>query len=248
MKRKYVRVKDKHDPRDHIYKATAPIDIPDVVDLRTGCSAIEDQGDLGSCTGHAIVGALEYDENAQREQPIRLSRLFVYYNERMVEGDIMEDGGAQIRDGIKVIAKYGACDETLWPYAPEHFTLKPSMEAYDDGLKHRAIQYRRVLQTEDDLMHALASGFPVVCGIMIYDSFESEQVASDGLVPMPSDSEQCQGGHAVLMVGYDRKRRLFIMRNSWGPDWGDKGYFYLPFDYITSPELAEDFWTVTSIE
>lgn len=247
MKRKFVHAKDKHDPRDHIYKASEPITIPDRVDLRPGCTPVEDQGDLGCCTGHAIVGALEFDENKQNEKPVRLSRLFVYYNERLLEGDIDQDGGGQIRDGIKTLVKYGACDETLWPYDTKKFKLKPSMEAYNDGLNHRAIEYRRVMQTEDDLLHALASGFPVVFGIMVYDSFESDAVAQTGEVPMPDANEQCQGGHAVLIVGYDRKDRYFIVRNSWGAEWGMKGYFTLPFDYVLSPDLAEDFWTVSKI-
>lgn len=249
MKRLYNRVKDKHDPRDHKYSAAAPIDIPDQIDLRPGCSPVEDQGELGSCTAHAIVGALEYDENKQREQPIRLSRLFVYYGERGLEGTLTEDSGAEIRDGIKVIAQLGTCNETLCPYVEENFKLKPSLEAYNDALKHKAIAYRRVNQTEDDLLHALASGYPIAFGIYVYDSLESDEVAASGLVPMPDvNKEECLGGHAVLIVGYDRIKRLFIIRNSWGSGWGENGYFYLPFDYVLSPDLAEDFWSVTSIE
>jgi C1A family cysteine protease len=248
-KHRYTRQKDKPDHRDHIYNAAAPQVMPAVVDLRPGCSPVEDQGNLGSCTTHAIAGALEYDEDVQKEQFLRLSRLFIYWNERNLEGDIAQDGGAQIRTGIKVIAKLGVPDETLWPYVEDQFTVKPSNEAFEDALKHKAISYARVMQTEHDLLHALAAGYPIIIGITIYDSFESDEVAKTGAVPMPNTAtEQCLGGHAVLIVGYNRNTRVFTLRNSWSKDWGQDGYFTLPFEYILSAELAEDFWTISKIE
>jgi C1A family cysteine protease len=247
MTRKYNRVKDSVDTRDHRYNAARPIEAPRAVDLADKCSPVFDQGDLGSCTGNAWVGALEYEENLQGEKFVSLSRLFIYFNERLLDGDTDQDAGAEIRDGIKAIVKYGACEESLWPYDVSKFTLKPSMEAYAEAKDHQALQYARVNQTERDIVHALASGHPVVFGIMVYDSLESDEVAANGIVPMPSENEQCQGGHAVLIVGYNYDTRMFKVRNSWGPDWGDKGYFYLPFDYVLSEELAEDFWVVQKI-
>src|SRR5271165_4538300 len=113
---KYLRLKDVHDERDHKYQITANIDTPLTVDLRPKCSPIGDQGRLGACSGYAIVGALEYLENIQQEQFIKLSEAFVYYNERLLEGTTDKDSGAALRDGIKVIAKYGVCEESLWPY------------------------------------------------------------------------------------------------------------------------------------
>ena len=247
MKRPYNRVKDRHDPRDHRYNDCRPLARPPVVDLSGKFSPVYDQGDLGSCTGNAWVGALEYEENIQQEAFVSFSRLFIYFNERLLEGDIDQDGGAEIRDGIKTLVRYGACSEGLWPYDIAKFKLKPSMEAYTEALNHKALQYSRVEQTENAITHALAAGHPVVCGIMIYDSFESEEVAKDGVVPMPKDGEACQGGHAVCIVGYDYNKKLFKFRNSWGPDWGDKGYFYLPFEYVLNPDLAEDFWVLTKL-
>lgn len=248
MKRQYNRVKDKHDARDRRYNDARPLARPPVVDLSGKCSPVFDQGDLGSCTGNAWAGALEYEENLQQELFVSLSRLYIYYNERLLDHDTDQDAGAEIRDGIKAIVKYGACEERLWPYDVSQFTVKPSLEAYQEAKQHTAIQYASVAQTENAVTHALAAGHPVVFGIMIYDSFESDEVARTGLVPMPDlNTEQCQGGHAVLIVGYDYNKRLFKVRNSWGPDWGDKGYFYLPFDFVLSPDLAEDFWTVTKI-
>jgi hypothetical protein len=188
-KHPYLRKKDKHDSRDHKFalhlQAVADA-LPRQVDLRAGCSPVEDQGDLGSCTGHAIVGALEYEENQQKEQFVRLSRLFVYYNERALEGDVSKDGGAEIRDGIKSIVKWGAAAESLWPYDEKQFAVKPSLEAYNDALNHKALQYQSVAQTLDAITHCLAVfNRPIVMGITVYASFESDEVAKTGVVPMP---------------------------------------------------------------
>ena len=248
MARQYNRVKDSRDPRDLKYNAARPITIPSVVDLSGKCSPVFDQGQVGSCTGNAWAGALEYEENIQNEVFISFSRLFIYYNERVLDNDTSQDAGAEIRDGIKTLVKWGACNEKVWPYVESQFAIKPSLEAYSEATHHKALQYASVDQTEDALTHALAAGHPIVFGITVYDSFESDEVASTGLVPMPDvNTEQCQGGHAVLIVGYDAHKRLFKVRNSWGPDWGDHGYFYLPFEFVLSAELCEDFWVLTQL-
>lgn len=246
----YNRVKDTTDPRD--LKLTLPVTastLPPVVDFRNKCSPIEDQGQLGSCTGHAIAGALEYLENLQNEQPTRISRLFVYYNERVLENDVNQDAGAQIRDGIKVVATYGACDETLWPYVIPNFTLKPTDAAYQDALKRKALAYVSVEQTEQALMAALAASNPIVFGISVYSSFESLDVARTGIVPIPNmTQEQNLGGHCVLLVGYNAPNRQFLVRNSWGVTWGQGGYCWMPFDYVLNPQLADSFWAISKIE
>lgn len=248
QKRKYHVVRDTHDHRDHMYRAEAPIEVPDQIDLAPGCSPIQNQDQLGCCTGFAIVGALEYDENKQSESFVKLSELFVYFNERDFEGDIDQDGGAMIRDGIKLIAKFGVCQEALWPYNEARFKDRPSLEAFQDGLNHRALAYKRVIVDQANFEHALAAGFPIVMGITVFESFESDAVAANGLVPMPdAQHEECMGGHAVLAVGYDRIKRLVKVRNSWGPDWGDRGYFYLPYEFMFDSGLVSDAWTVTQI-
>ncbi|MDR3392395.1 MAG: C1 family peptidase [Sulfuriferula sp.] len=249
MKRQYNRVKDSHDPRDHHYKDTRPLTRPPVVDLSGVCSPVRNQGDEGCCTGEAWVGAYEYEENLERQAFFLASEQYVYYNERVLDHDTDQDAGAEIRDGIKAIVKYGVCSEALWPLNPATLSVKPSLEAYAEGAKHTALQYASVDQTENAITHALAAGHPVVFGITVYDSFESDEVAANGLVPMPDvNTEQCQGGHAVLIVGYDYHKRLFKVRNSWGPDWGDHGYFYLPFEFVFSSELCEDFWVLSKIQ
>lgn len=246
-KHKYNLVRDEPDTRDFIYSAAAPIITPPIVDNSPYCSAVEDQAQTSSCTGNAIVGVVEYEENLEKETFVDLSRLFVYYNERSMEGDIAQDGGAQIRDGIKSVATLGICQESLWPFDDQHLYLKPTTEAYADALKHTALLYRRVNQTITDVEHVLASGHTIVVGISIYASFESDEVAKTGLVPMPDPHEECMGGHAVVVVGYDRPKRLFKLRNSWGPAWGNAGYFFLPYDYLLNPQLGSDFWTITKL-
>jgi len=244
---KYIRLTEKHDARDHKYKISSSIDRPKIVDLRPKCSPVEDQSTQGSCTGHAFVGALEYLENLQQQKFVRLSRAFVYYNERLLEGTEDEDAGADIRDGIKVIANYGVCAESLCPYHVRDYKKKPSAAAYADALKRKALAYQRVAQTEDAITHCLAWNRPIVFGIMVYESFESDEVAASGIVPMPGPHEQCLGGHAVLMVGYDLDKRMFLVRNSWGPDWGISGYFWLPFDYVLNSKLSSSFYTISKI-
>jgi C1A family cysteine protease len=245
-KHEYIRAREDH-PK-HPVRAKVGQHVPTFVDLRAHCSPIEDQGDLGACTGHAIVGALEYLENIQREAPIRLSRLFVYYNERQLEGTVRQDAGAAIGDGIKVIMTYGACEESIWPYQPKTFTRKPDDAAYEDGLKRKALKAEAVEESEQAITEALADGLPVVFGIVVYSSFESDEVAQSGIVPMPQPGEENLGGHAVLMVGYDLEKRMVLVRNSWGPDWGIQGYFWLPLDFVLDPKLADSFYTVDRIE
>lgn len=242
---KYIRVRDTEPATKKKFKVTAEnFTVPRHIDLRSKCSPIENQGDLGACTGHAIIGALEYLENLEHEHFVRLSRMFVYYNERMLEATTKKDAGAQIADGIRVISAYGACKEELWPYKPKHFKHRPSEEAYVEALNHRALDFKQVEQNETDILQCLASKRPIIFGINVYESFESDEVAKTGLVPIPQPDEKCLGGHAVLIVGYDLDRCLFLVRNSWGPDWGDHGYCWLPFEYVLSPHLADSFYTV----
>jgi C1A family cysteine protease len=228
-----------------VYDPTTPIQIPDILDMAPQCSPMEDQETLGACTGNAIAGLMEYLENIEGQEPVRLSRLYVYFNERMQEGTINSDAGADIHDGIYAIATWGMCDERIWPYDITKFRIEPSADAYIDGATRRAIDYHMVEQTEDALLHCLASKRPVVFGIVVYESFESDEVAKTGIVPMPAPHEKSLGGHAVLIVGYNRTTRMFKVRNSWGSSWGQQGYFELPFDYVLDPDLADSFWTVT---
>jgi len=244
---RYGWIRDLPDLRDHLY-ATPPeflVKLPSNVDLRPQCPAVYDQGQLGSCTANAIAAALEFDQMKEKQSNVFVpSRLFIYYNERVMEGTVNEDSGAQIRDGIKSVGKQGDCPETLWPYDIKKFAVKPPDKCYQQALKFKAVQYQRLSQILNQLKGCLASGYPFVFGFTVYESFESQQVAQTGNASMPLPKETVVGGHAVMAVGYDDSQNWFIVRNSWGDGWGMKGYFTLPYAYLLEQNLASDFWTI----
>ena len=249
MARNYGWRPDVPDHRDLRFNhLKAQVVAPDAVDLRPKMPAVYDQSELGSCTANSTGGAFQYDQIKLGQPNWVPSRLMIYYLERKIEGTINEDAGAQIRDGIKVLAKYGVAPETAWPYDITKFKKCPTAKVMKLASFHQALTYARVDQTQEALEQTLAQGFPICFGFAVYASFESAQVAKTGMVPMPKPDEKDLGGHAVLIVGYDRKRKLFIVRNSWGSGWGDKGYFYMPYQYVLSANLCDDFWAIYTVE
>ncbi len=246
----YGWVRDLPDERDFVYGAPLiryPQGLPPSVDLRAECPPVYDQGQLGSCTANGIGGAIEFDQRKQGTREFTPSRLFIYYNERVIERTVNQDAGAQIRDGIKSVAKLGAPPETDWPYDISKFTQRPPAQAYSDAKQDLVSAYARVVQDITQMRGCLAEGFPFVFGFTVYQSFESETVANTGIVPMPSSREPVLGGHCVVAVGYDDSKRQFIVRNSWGTGWGLNGYCLMPYEYLINPRLASDFWTIRSV-
>ena len=243
---RYGWTPDLPDQRDHLYAAPPPAlgQLPPSADLTLSCPPVYDQGQLGSCTANAISAAIEFERLKQKLPDITPSRLFIYYNEREMEGTVSSDGGAQIRDGIKSVAQQGVCPEQEWPYDISKLTQKPPPQAYQDALADRAVSYQRVLQDLTQLRGCIASGYPFVFGFTVYSSFETPDVARTGHAPLPAPGEQQIGGHAVMAVGYDDSNQWMIVRNSWGPGWGLKGYFTLPYAYLSQANLAADFWTI----
>ena len=251
-KRSYGWRPDVPDCRDHIYLSSlglAAADVlPPMMDLSGGFPLPPfDQGELGSCTANAAAGAIVFDQQRQGLPPVMPSRLYIYYNERVIEGTVSQDAGATIRDSVKSINTFGACPETEWPYNIKRFARKPSPQTYTDGKKCKAVKYARVTRALDAMRQCLAGGIPFLIGISVYESFESDAVAKTGVVPLPEKDETLLGGHAVVCCGYDTAERTFRCRNSWGTDWGVTGYFTLPFEYLLDPNLSDDFWVVQSV-
>lgn len=223
--------------------------LPSSVDLRSQCPAVYDQGELGSCTANAIAGAIEFDMIKQKISEFTPSRLYIYYNERDIEKDVTCDCGANLADGIESVSNLGFCPESEWPYDITKFAIKPDPQCYADGLHNKAISYARVANEiiPSVMKLCLSEGNPFIFGFTVYESFESLQVRNTGIVPIPQPNEKIVGGHAVLCVGYDDSTQRFICRNSWGPTWGQNGYFTIPYEYLTSNTLASDFWTIKVI-
>jgi C1A family cysteine protease len=242
---------DLPDHRDHMLSLKAPAKaLPTSVDLRAKMPPVYDQGQLGSCTANAICAAFEFELARQNKaKDFMPSRLFVYYNERVIEGTVRSDAGAMIRDGIKSVVKQGVCKESRWPYVITKFARKPTVSCYTEALKFQALTYQRLTSTNiDELRGCLAAGFPFVFGFSVFDAFESAEVAQSGVLNLPTASESLVGGHAVLAVGYDDATKRVLVRNSWGPGWGQAGYFTMPYAYLTNLKLADDFWAIQAVE
>lgn len=221
---------------------------PADVDLRPGCAPVYNQGSLGSCTANAIGGMFQFVNKLDAGKDFTPSRLFIYYNERAIEGTVSYDNGAFIRDGIKCVNSLGVCPEPMWPYHISDFTKKPSETCYMEALNHQSVKYMRVARSISEMETCLTEGYPFVFGFTVYESFETAVVAETGVVPMPGPNEKVLGGHAVMAVGYNKKTKQMLVRNSWGSNWGLGGYFWMPFDYFTNTGLSDDFWTLRSVE
>lgn len=243
----YGWVADTPDQRDHHYQAPRKVlrALPRLVDLRTHCPSVYRQRSLHSCTANAIAAAIQFDQIKQsRPEKFVPSRLFIYYNERAIEHSIPSDSGAQIRSGMKTVAKRGVCPERLWPYRIRRFREKPHRRCYLNAARHAGVSYQRVRRTLPDLKACLASGYPFVFGFTVHESLHSSKVTRTGRGPMPVKREKVFGAHAALAVGYNDREKRFILRNSWGRKWGMRGYFTLPYDYLMDHHLSQDFWTI----
>jgi hypothetical protein len=232
-------------PKD--YRTTFKDDsIPDKVDLRPFCTPVENQGQLGSCTANASVGALEFLYKKNDGRSVDLSRLFVYFNARRMTGQTNEDSGCYIREAMASILAFGVCREDTWPYNAGKFAEPPTKEAYSEALKYGAIQYSRVSGGKGAIS-ALAAGYPVVFGTSLPMRCY-EEAATTGVIPQPTEEERQappKSGHSMLIVGYDKRDERFIVRNSWGEDWGNRGYCTMPFGVIEDFSMFDELWIVT---
>ena len=243
---KFHWVRDKPDSRDYLYRPTTA-KTPSTIDLRAFSTPVEDQGRLGSCTGHAVAGAIEL-VNMKNKIVNEVSRLFIYYYERLLIGTVNYDSGAYIRDGIKATNRWGAPLENLWPYNISKFKAAPNTAAVQDAARRKVTLYERASDF-NACINALANGYPVIIGFTVYSSFVSGNwYRTTAIMPYPNTrSERALGGHAVLLVGYNDSTKRFIVKNSWGTNWGDKGYFYMPYQVIQNTSMSSDFWVIKSV-
>ncbi|WP_045769934.1 C1 family peptidase [Xanthomonas albilineans] len=235
--------------------------LPPAVDLKPAFP-VYDQGRIGSCSANALAGAVQYGRAAHGELPDFIpSRLFIYYNERVIEGNVNYDSGAMLRDGIKSLHKLGVCPEKDWPYnvtPPAHdggvfppgtaVRKRPNAACYKEASRYVITRYERVHQDISHLKACIASGTPFVFGFQVYDSWMNGTQPPATQIPMPTQNDKVLGGHAVLCVGYDDSTQLFRIRNSWGDGVGEKGYFLMPYDYLVHPQLASDFWMIRMVK
>lgn len=242
---------DQPDHRDYHanFAAVRAEPLPPMVDRRAACPAIYDQGARGNCTAQAVGGSLHFTGLERRTTAQKPSPRFIYFFTRQIEGNAGRDSGATLRGTMKAVASYGYCGESLCGNPVVDYNKRPSREAIAAGAKAalRSSFYARVAQTGPDLKAAVATGNPVAFGCSISDSFESRQVTRSGVVPMPAAGEKIIGGHAMLIVGYDDAAQVFIVRNSWGADWGARGYCFMPYAFILNRGIAADFWTVSRV-
>ena len=231
------------DKLKHVELPAAPSKLPATVDLRSRFPPIYDQGSLGSCTANALCGAFGYCAPG-----FTGSRLFLYYNERLLENDVAYDAGAYLHDGIRALETYGVCAESVWPYITYKYAVKPPNSCYTAAQSDRVLTAQNIRPVLATMKQALSQGYPFVFGFTVYSSFESSTVTRTGIIPMPGPRDYILGGHAVVAVGYDDAHQWFIFRNSWGIGWGDHGYGYIPYAYLTNTSLVSDLWYITSVK
>jgi len=251
-------IPDLPDFRDIKFRAMSDQVFPMEFSKRAMMPALFDQGSLGSCVWNGISAAHMHNQSIQGDPSSFMpSRLFGYYYTRVMEGTVNSDCGCMIRDGVKVLASMGVCSEIEWGYDISKFKDKPTKQCDDDAIIHKSLQYFRVDQNENDIKSCLYgdgksinSGFPIVFGATLYNSFQSNSVALSGIVPMPSRYEAQIGGHCMTIIGwkYIDNKLYWEVRNSWSERWGDKGHCFIPSDYLCNEDLACDFWKITLIE
>ena len=218
-------------------------DLPTKVDLRPLCSTVENQETLNSCAANAAVGAMEYHRNRAKLPPQELSRLYVYYNARKMAGRQDLDEGTFIHHAMASVLAFGVCEERMWPYLTGLVNQEPTRACYSNATRYEAVVFARTDLAKDGLQ-ALAAGLPIVFGAYFPEEFYYEAARTNSMPLVPAFKGDAGGGHAMLIVGYDLNAQVFIVRNSWGPEFADGGYCYIPFDTMMAYAHPEHFWVI----
>lgn len=221
-------------------------EINGILDLRKWCSPVEDQGHLGSCVANATVGSLEFLQLRSGLPLSDLSRLFIYYNARLMTQDQDKDEGSYIRLAMGTLSSLGTCSESKWPYDVSKVFVRPSWGSYREAYANKIGSYYRIADGADrdnQIMEALKAQHPVVFGMVVDQEFMNYR---GGVVAMPKSTRVNAGGHAMLIVGYDLNRNCWLVRNSWSKYWGEGGYAWVPFAYLDASQ-ANDLWVPSAL-
>jgi C1A family cysteine protease len=248
-------LKDKPDPRDFKFLKTVHWTQLSPIDLRPLCPKVRSQGPIGSCTAFGTTQLFDFIRRKNKLVSWLPSPLFTYYATRKLRNLENEDSGASIRDALKSSAQHGVAMERYWPYIPSKFAENPPEEAWINAEKHQTLEYLRVKDTDkSEFLGCLNEGSPFVFGINLYTSFNSFQTVLTGIVPVPDrENEKLIGGHCMLAVGWKKmeqdgeEKEFLIVQNSWGENWGDHGYCYIPLEYVMTNDTF-DFWTIRLTE
>lgn len=257
--RKRYNLKHKPIAKQHVIsklEKTENVSLPSKVDLREYVKQIYNQGTIGSCVAHSMAASINIDSNIKdmsanklfnyATQDIAPSRLYIYWHARSVGSfPVTQDTGSTIHDGSMAMQKYRTCPESMWTYDVTKFTQQPDLDCYKVADSYPGIKIQQIDQDVDHIKQALNAKLPVAFGVVVHQSFMSADAARTGNIPIPGNNDQVMGGHAICMVGYDDSKKCFIFQNSWGPEWGDKGYGYIPYAYILNQQESGDFWTIT---
>lgn len=250
---RYGWKKDPLDARDHFaIHPPSGLKYPVAGNCLEFEAPIGDQGQLGSCTAWGSLGAVASTEKEAHGMAPDLAELAQYFWTREIEGTTGQDSGASIRDAFKALANKGYCPEALCPYVTKNFAKRPSPSAEAAAALKRIHSYQKIQQTQDAIKDSIIRKNPIVIGFTVYSSFETAVVSDLGKMPMPRKGESILGGHCVVIVGYDSDG--VICRNSWGQKWGyqpvgakSRGYFKMPWAFVTDSRYASDFWTMTAV-
>ncbi len=239
-------IQSPHSINDVLYRVVTPVELPARHEL-SPMPAITNQGNLGSCSGHGTARAFQRRLMKEKLDIWHPSRLMIYYGARELDGTVPVDAGATIKNAIKTVAVTGVAKERLWPYKIPAFNVKPPKAAYDDASKnyHKALIYKRLSNSLQEAKTALVTGNALVIGFAVYNSFYT--IGKDGRMPIPVPGEYFEGGHCVTIEGYDDARQRFICGNSWGSQWGDKGRFYMHYNFYTNPKFVFDSWVIEDV-
>lgn len=220
--------------------------LPGAVDLREWCSPVENQGEVGSCVGNAVAGALEFLLIRDGLPAKDFSRLFIYYNARRLAGEEGRDDGSYISLAFRSLADIGVCEEKFWPYDTARVLERPDVEAYRQSYTSK-IHNMFCIPDEGDwdvtdamIKRTLENDHVVVFGMKVDDDYKRY---TGGILSMPADlsARPNPGGHCQMIVGYRDDLEVWIVRNSWGEGWGVGGHAYVPYDYLHVSD-ASDFW------